>query len=322
MALVVSGCSAGPPEAGGVATSVASRAPISAPTAAPGTPKVPVTVTSDDSAQVEVASLERVLVLDDATIEIAHALGVGDKIAIAPQESLVPELADQAGTRIATAGQGALTVEGIVAFEPTLVVASNMRRHADLVTGLRKVSVPAVLIDTSQPAPDKIRKTAAVFGVAATGDQLATEVQAQIQQAAEKVNDVPEAQRPRVMMLSSSGAGDSGQTTAAGKSTPVHEIITMAGGINAGAEAGLDRFQSITAEGLIAARPEVIVVAQSELDDLGGHDGIWAKIPGLSGTPAAEKKSLIVMEDVQVRMSGVSTGVSALTLQSALYPGR
>lgn len=320
LTLFVGGCSAEPPAAQETDGEAVTAAPVTNPAVEPGTPELPVTFTSDDGEDVEVASLDRVLVLDDATIEIAHALGVGEAIAITPEESLLEELAGQAETRISTGGQGALTVEGIVALEPTLVIASNMRRHAELVTGLRDVGVPSVLIDTSQSAPDKIRKTGEVLGVTDTADELASEVQGQIDQAAENVADVPEEERPRVMVLSSSGAGDSGATTAAGKSTPAHEILVEAGAINTGAETGLDRYQVITAEGLIAAKPEVIVVAESEIEDLGGEDGIWETVPGLSGTAAAETESLIVLGDTEIKLSGVSTGRAILTLQSSLFP--
>src|SRR5699024_7482804 len=183
-----------------------------------------------------------------------------------------------------------------------------------------KVGIAAVLIDTSQPAPDKIRKTAEVLGVADTGAELARSVQDQIEQADAALDGVGSDDRPRVMVLSSSGAGDSGATTAAGEATPAHEIIVAAGGVNTGAESGLDRYQAITAEGLIASRPEVIIVAASELDDLGGREGIWDTVAGLSGTPAARAKSLVVLDDTMIKVSGVGTGRAVLTLQGALYP--
>ena len=321
LALLASAC-AGPSATAPEPAGEVAEAQVAAPTVEPGKPELPVTFTSDDGVEVTVTSLDRVLVLDDATIEIPHALGVGDAIAAAPDVSLVEDLARQADDRITTAGRGALTVEGVVALKPTLVIGSNMRRHEDVVTGLRDVGVPAVLIDTSQPAPDKIRKTAEVFGVAETGKKLADAVQEQIDQAETRHKDVAAADRPRVMVLSSSGAGDSGATTAAGESTPAHETIVAAGGVNTGAESGLDRYQSITAEGLIASRPEVIVVAASELDDLGGKDGIWSNVSGLSATPAAESKSLIVLDDRLIKLSGVNSGKAVVTLQGALFPAQ
>ncbi|MGO1972700.1 MAG: heme/hemin ABC transporter substrate-binding protein [Propionibacteriaceae bacterium] len=282
-------------------------------------PQLPVTFTGDDDVEVEVSSLDRVLVLDDATMEIMDALGMADTIGIAPETSLIEDVAAHAEERITTAGRGSLTVEGVVALEPTLVIGTSMRRHADVIAGLQDAGIPATLIDDTQLAPEKISTTAALLGVPEAGEELAGMVQVQFDQAAAYLEGVEA--RPRVLILSSSGAGDSGNTTAAGKATPAHQLIVQAGGLNTGAESGLDRYQSITAEGLIAAAPEVIVVAAAEVDDLGGEDGIWDQVQGLSGTPAAASQSLIVMEDMQLKGGGISAGVGILDLQAQLHPG-
>ncbi|WP_448852199.1 heme/hemin ABC transporter substrate-binding protein [Corynebacterium sp. 335C] len=296
----------------------AATADVQAPTVEAGTPSLPVTFTDDAGNTVEVASLERVAVMDDPTLQIAHALGLGDAVKIVPTGSLFPELAEQAEETLPE-GKGALNVEGMVALQPDLVIGSNLRRHEKLTTGLRDVGVPAVIVDRAQPAPDKIRKTAELLGVPETGEELAGKVEEQIAEAAKGYEGVAENERPRVMHLSSKGAGDSGTTTGAGESTPAHEIIVAAGGVNTGAEAGLERYSPVTAEGLIAVKPEYIVVAESELEDLGGEEGIWEKVAGLNGTPAAEKRNLIVLPDEYIKMSGVSAGAAVQTLQQALY---
>lgn len=281
-------------------------------------PQLPVTFTGDGGVEIEVTSLDRVLVLDDATMEIMQALGHADLIGITPDTSLIEDVAAQAEERITTAGRGSLTVEGVVALEPTLVIGTSMRRHAEVIAGLQAAGIPATLIDSSQEASDKIRKTAELLGVPESGEQLAAQVQEQFNQAETTLAGIQE--RPRVMILSSSGAGDSGDTTAAGEETPAHQVIVGAGGLNTGAESGLDRYQSITAEGLVAAAPEVIVVAASEIDDLGGEEGIWEQVDGLSGTPAAATGSLVVMDDMQLKGGAVSAGLGILALQAQLHP--
>lgn len=314
--LTLSGCSSEQPAQPSAATATADTVQAQVPTVEAASPTLPVTFSGDDGATVTIESLDRVVVLDDATLEIAHALGVGDSISATPSVSIVEHLASQADSRFKTTGN--LTVEGIVSMEPTLVIGSNIKRHGELVADLRAVGVTAVMIDTSQPAPDKLRKTGTVFGLPEQGEALAAAVQEQYDEASALLDGV--ADRPRVMVLSSSGAGDSGATTAAGASTPANQIITNAGGLNTGAETGLDRYQSITAEGLVAAAPEIIVVADSELDTLGGAEGIWQTVPGLSGTPAGQDENLIVLEDVQLKSAGLSSGVGVLTLLSALHP--
>src|SRR5699024_7771361 len=85
------------------------------PTVEAGEPELPVAFTGDDGVEITVESLERVMVIDDGTIEIIGALGRADLLGIAPEVSLVEDVASQAEQRITTAGRGALTVEGVVA---------------------------------------------------------------------------------------------------------------------------------------------------------------------------------------------------------------
>lgn len=324
--LVLAGCSTAGDPATTTGTERSSAALVSgeasemtAPTVSRIAPVLPVGFTGDDAVDVTVTSLDRVMVLDDVTIEIMDALGHADLIAVAPEDSAHDDLVG-AAERITTAGSGALTVEGVVALEPTLVIGTNMRRHADLISGLQDADVPATLIDRSQEAPEIITKTAEAIGVPDSGRELARQVENQLASTRDASAEIDENKRRRVMVLSSSGAGDSGNTTAAGADTPADQVIAFAGGINTGAETGLDRYQAITPEGLIAAQPEVIVVAESELVDLGGEDGIWSQVPGLKGTPAAEGRNLIVLPDSQIQVAGVHTGIGAVNLQSQLYP--
>lgn len=322
--LALAGCGGGAAagqssdQGGGQAADVQASSQAQVPSVDASEPELPVTFTGDDGVEIEVTSLDRVLVLDDATMEIMAGLGLGNLIGIAPKDSLIEDVASQAKERITTAGRGSLTVEGVVALHPTLVIGTNMVRHAEVIAGLQDAGIPATLIDGSQQAPEKIRKTAQVLGVAEAGEELAAQVQDQFDQAEANLEGIEE--RPRVMILSSSGAGDSGNTTAAGEQTPAHQVIVHAGGLNTGAESGLDRYQAITAEGLIAAAPEVIVVAASEIDDLGGPEGIWEQVKGLNGTPAAQTQSLVVLEDMQLKGGAVSSGVGILALQSELHP--
>lgn len=303
---------------GGATTASAPAEAVAVPSAEQVTPELPVTFTGDDGTEIEVTSLDRVFVLDDPTIEIMQGLGLTDNIAIAPEGSALDSELPESAQRVKTTGSSSMTVEGVAALEPTLVIGTNMRRQGEIIEKLQAAEIPATMIDRSQEPADKIRKTATLLGAAAAGEDLAGQVQQQLDEAAKKTEGIADDERARVMVLSSSGAGDSGNTTAAGVDTPADGIITKAGAINTGAETGLERYQSITPEGLISASPEVILVAASELDQLGGEDGIWDHVDGLSGTPAAENKRLIVMDDMQLTGGGLSAGAGVLSLQNAL----
>src|SRR5699024_12884842 len=112
------------------------------------------------------------------------ARGRADLLRLAPEVALREAVAAQAEQRIPTAGRGALTVEGVVALDRTLVIGVNMRRPAGLVAGLQGVGIPATLIDTSRVAPEKILRTAELLGLPQAGEELAGLVQEQYDRAA------------------------------------------------------------------------------------------------------------------------------------------
>lgn len=284
-----------------------------------GEPQLPVKFAGDDGVDVEVDNLDSVFVLDDATMEIMDALGLADNIGIAPEDTGVEDIAAHAEHRVTATGSRDMTVEGVVSMDPTLVIGTNMARHDEIIEKLQDAEVDSTLIDLAQSPPEKIRKTGELLGVPDAGAELGKQVEGQLDEAETVASGINEDERPRVMVLSSSGAGDSGATTAAGSGVSADTIITGAGGINTGAEAGLERYSSVTAEGLVSAAPEVIVVAESELETLGGAEGIWDEVSGLSSTPAAEDQRLIVMDDMQLKGGGVSAGVGTLNLQHALF---
>lgn len=97
-----------------------------------------------------------------------------DAIGVAPENSLIEDVAARVEKRITTAGRGSLTVEGVVALKRTLVIATNMRRHADVIAGLQDAGIPATLIDGTQLAPRSTRQTRRTArGVASSKSQFA-----------------------------------------------------------------------------------------------------------------------------------------------------
>src|SRR5699024_12266785 len=63
------------------------------PTVQAGEPELPVTVTGDDGVEITVEGLERVMVVDDGTIELTGALGRADLPGIAPEGALLENVA-------------------------------------------------------------------------------------------------------------------------------------------------------------------------------------------------------------------------------------
>lgn len=278
---------------------------------AAATPQLPTTLNSDDGVEVEITDISRIVAGGDDVIAVIEALGLGGNVYAAPERSAT------AGGRAAekhflfnrTTG-----VEGVLSLGGSVFLGNSLRRHAVLAERLRATGHAAVVIDDLQPPADKVRKVADALGLPQQGRELAGEVQAQLDQAAVIANG--NTRRPRVIALSASGAG--GLPTVAGADSAANQLITIAGGINIGEEAGVANYSQLSNEGVVAAAPEVILVTDNDLRLFSGEAGLWKAYPTLKHTPAGAANRVWVMPDVELKSTSVGSGAGALALAQAL----
>jgi iron complex transport system substrate-binding protein len=95
-------------------------------------------------------------------------------------------------------------------------------------------------------------------------------------------------------------------------------MIEGAGGINAGAEAGITGFQPITAEAVVVARPDVLLAFTRGLEAIGGVDALMA-LPGIAQTPAGQARRVVHLDDLYLGGMGPRTGKALLDLARALH---
>lgn len=281
------------------------------PQVAAATPQLPAKLRSDDGVDVEVTDISRIVAGGDDVIAVIEALGLSDKVYAAPERSATAAGKAAAKHFLFNRTTG---VEGVLSLEGTLFLGNSLRRHALLAERLRAAGHAAVVIDDLQPPADKVRKVAAALGLAAQGQELAGKVQAQLDQAAAIAKD--NAKRPRVIALSASGAG--GLPTVAGADSAANQLITIAGGINIGEEAGVANYSQLSNEGVVAAAPDVILVTENDLRLFGGEAGLWKAYPTLKHTPAGAANRVWVMPDVELKSTSVGSGAGALALAQAL----
>jgi iron complex transport system substrate-binding protein len=104
-----------------------------------------------------------------------------------------------------------------------------------------------------------------------------------------------------------------------GTNTRSHAMIEAAGGIDAGAEAGIDGYKPITAEALVAARPDVILFLTAGLESIGGVAGAM-RIPGVAQTPAGRNRRFLHYDDLLLLGHGPRTGAALRSLVRGLHP--
>lgn len=281
---------------------------------APATPKLPVTVTDKDGRSVTVSDISRIIPLNGEITEIIYALGLGQHVVGVDISSTYPPEA----RRLPSIGyQRTLAAEGILALKPTLVIGNENAGPPSVLEQIRTAGVTVYIMKyspTIESVPVKIREVAAALGVPERGEELARTAQAEIDAA--RALAARATTKPRVAFLNVRGAGTQ---QIWGKGTVANAMITAAGAIDAGAEAGITGSKPITAEALVTAQPDVILMLTASFESAGGLDGVLA-IPGIAQTPAGRNRRVVHFEDQYLFGLGPRTGRALMDLIRALHP--
>ena len=173
---------------------------------------------------------------------------------------------------------------------------------------LRAAGIDVIVIehrvDLSAPSY-KIRAVASTLGVPDVGDDLVVAYEEQLA-AGQRVADDSVARSGRPLVLALYLRGDRIQLVF-GAGSGIDAVVEAAGGINAGSELGIVDNAELSAEAIIAAAPDFLLVTTSGLESVGGVDGLLG-IPGIGQTPAAEDGAVIDFEDQFLYGLGPRTG--------------
>lgn len=256
---------------------------------------------------------ERIVTLNGDFTEIIFALGHKDKLVAVDASSNYPEEA----LELPSVGyQGRLSLEGILAHEPTLVLANKDAGPAAVLEQLQAIGVRVEIItaeNTLESPVENIRKIAKLIGAVEEGEQLAAKLEAKIDAAVARGRELENA--PRVLFLY---LGSAQIQFAAGKNSPSNVMIEGAGAIDAGAEAGFVGYMPLTPEAVVAAEPDIIIVTDRGLNTVGGIEGVL-KVPGVAQTPAGINGRIISFEDLYFLAMGPRTGDALMELVEILH---
>lgn len=264
---------------------------------------------SGTSAKAGAASGElRIIPLGGSVTETVYALGYGDKVIATDVSSTWPAEA----TKLPQVGyQRTLSAENILALNPTLVIASEEAGPPAAIQQLRHAGVEIVVVPADPSISgirQKIAGVAEALGAKEKGQALIDSLDRTIAGLDTSAGD----SSPKVMFIYSRG---SGSTFISGGNTPADLMIRLAGGRNA--VNGYEGFRPVTAEGVVAAAPDIILVPTKGLEAMGGIDGLL-KIPGMAETPAGRSRRIVHMDDLYLLGLGPRTGAAALDLAKEL----
>lgn len=248
-------------------------------------------------------SAERIVSIGGDVTQIIYALGAQRDLVARDTTSLHPE----AAKKLPDVGyMRQLNPEGILALKPTLVLATELAKPALALEQVQQNGVRVVDVtgktDTSA-INEKIKTIAAALNREKEGAALQEKVSTELA-------SVPKTTLPVkvLFILAHQGMG----AMAAGSGTSADGAIKAAGLQNA--MAAVQRYQTLSQEGVVASAPELIVTTAEGLRTLGGAENLW-KLPGLALTPAAKNKQVLVVDDMAILGFGIDTPAAILKLR-------
>ncbi|MGH2583411.1 MAG: heme/hemin ABC transporter substrate-binding protein [Dehalococcoidia bacterium] len=295
-------------------TPVAAAPTILAPTVTATRPVLPATVTDKDGRSVTVTDVSRIIPLNGDIAEVIWALGLGDNVVATDTSATYPE----AATTLPRIGyQRQLSAEGVLSLRPTVVIGNENAGPPAVIEQIRGAGVPVVILPvttTLEGVPGKIRDVATTLGVVETGQRVAAQTQSEIDAA--KTLAATATSTPRVAFLYLRGASTQ---QIGGTGSSADALITAAGGVDAGTTAGIRGFQPITAEALVTARPDVLLLLSAGLESVGGRDGLLT-IPGIAQTPAGQNRRILDYEDQYLLGLGPRAGQALMEIVKGIHP--
>lgn len=254
---------------------------------------------------------QRVVSIGGAVTEIVAALDGMCRVIATDTTSLYP----RAVFDLPRVGyMRALAAEGIVALNPTMVLASDRSGPEPVLRQLKDAGVDLRLIADdpriAAVAP-KIRAVGAALGLQARAASLAQAVDEDIAALQAQVGALKS--RPRVLFLLSVARA---QPMAGGAQTSADAMIALAGGVNA---APVDGWKPISAESALDLAPDAILMMSQTLEAAGGVDAVLA-LPALASSPAAKHRRVIAMEGTYLLGLGPRVAHAGRDLAARLHP--
>ena len=242
----------------------------------------------------------RAITLFGDLTEVVYALGAQEFLVARDTASIYPPEAEA----LPNLGfNQALSAEAVLAYSPTIVFATPAAGPAAAIDHLRDAGVEVVVIDEDDDfdAPGaKIRTVGAALGIPGRAEALALETERRIAETRDSIDDSDRG--PEVLFLYLRGPFQ----FAGGADSVSQLMIEAAGGIDAGAAAGIVGWQLLTPEAVVAADPQVLLLMEGGVESVGGIDGLL-RIPGIAETRAGQNRRFVIMDDLYLLDFGPRT---------------
>lgn len=271
----------------------------------------PITVKDAGGTTVTIESNERLVSIGGDITEMIYTLGAEKKLVARDDTSTYPS---ETNDLPSVGYMRTLSPEGIIALNPTVILAAEGSGPPSAIKHLREAGVPVVSVKqglTEEDIVEKIATVAAVVGKTGDGESLIQRIKYQVQLLKATLQETTS--RPKVLFLMNVNRG---ALPAAGERTGADAMIRLAGGQNA--LNGFTGYKPISAEVALAAQPDAILVPSHGVESMGGIEAI-PTLPELKHTQAAKERKIIVMDSLYLLMFGPRYVYAAAELAAAIH---
>ncbi len=289
---------------------LAVSAPFVLPVAMPGGPSFVRTAVAQEMQQPDTS---RLVSVGGAITEIIYALGEEKRLVGRDSTSVYP----QAVLQVPDVGyMRQLSAEGVLATNPSAIIAVEGSGPPEALALLDNARIPLETVPETFDAAGiiaKIKSVGAFLGVADKAEALAATVKADLDAAVADTAKRPASERKRVLFILSMQGG---KIMASGSGTAADAIISLSGTVNATGD--FKGYKALTDEAIIEAKPDVVLMMTRGGDHAASDAELFAH-PALSLTPAAETKTVIRMDGLQMLGFGPRTAGAVRELNAAVY---
>jgi iron complex transport system substrate-binding protein len=257
-----------------------------------------VDVTTSRIETTETPKFSKVIALANGSAEIIDSLGLKSILIGRDIASTEPALES---VPVVTSGHQ-VVAEKIIGLSPDLVIIDSSVGPTEAIASLKRAGIKVVQISevwTVAGISEKVMEVASLLGVESTGKKLASLVESTIASASKKISG-----SPRVLFLYLRGGNSI--YLVGGSGSGADSLLASIGAVDVGATPGSKPFTPLTAESLIALKPDVILVMTKGLDSVGGVSGL-IELPGVAQTPAGKNSRIISVDDSLLLSFGART---------------
>ena len=251
---------------------------------------------------------QRIISFAPSITEILFALGLDERIVgVSSYDNYPPEVLEKEQV----GGVIDLNVEKIISLDPDIAFGIDLSKDK-----LDQIEKNGIKVYISNPTTldmtlDNIRIIGMLTGRTEEAEELIKDMQADIEAVSSKVAGITEENRPKVFYEVWNEP-----LMTAGVDTFIHDMITIAGGVNIASIDNLTGWPEYSMERLIEINPDIIIAPKT----LAPTPETITEDDRLSGINAVIEKKVFIVEDDLVIRPGPRVVIGLMNLARAIHP--